>query len=204
MNSLNKKSAEEWLSQEEKDIQQILQQLDKLPDFQSLRDHINELKNGLRLLQKTKNAALAKNVHSRAQHLHQLFEALAKEFGVVETQSAQAEQINKHITQEYILCAIEYQGHVHKIFLPKKGFVFGRAIAPYIITEFSRAIFNGRLTHGTIQAQNVSGADYKYNATIIQGNDRNATYTIPLGIKVQFTSPSGYMMQVQFSEIANN
>jgi hypothetical protein len=106
MSFLEKRSADEWLALEEKEISTIIAQLDQFPKInKSLSGQINEFKNGLRALSlmkgKPKAVKLVENIHKRAEHLSKLLSDLNNIFVLITEESERLAKMEAHFAMNY-------------------------------------------------------------------------------------------------------
>ncbi len=134
-NFLKKKNAEDWAKLRDKEIDDILGEIDPLAKkIGSLKDHIAEFSNAVRILKKNKKDTLVQNVHLRASHLSGVIKDLKKEFGDLQGDVLDFEKIDKYIKSNFFTINISSSYHqdfnIH--FNKNEGVIIGRGNVPVI------------------------------------------------------------------------
>lgn len=184
MDFLNKKSADDWARLEDKEIDKILKEIELMPDLESLKDHVNEFKNGLKALKKNKKESLAKNVHARAEHLHKVFSELSKEFGTIDKESVKAEKMEAHLNKNFFEIQIATKKGMFFLNVKKnQEFILGRSTVKSLSRYFSRNLFEGIIKNSSVLL-NYKGSN---PCTLIVGGKTynfKTTYSDPVKIPV--------------------
>jgi hypothetical protein len=144
MDYLKKTDADEWFNLEDKQINEILEKLDKIPDLTSLRDQLYEFKNALSLLKKSRKPSLAENVHHRARYLVPTLESMKNQFEELYKKSAKLSEIDEFFVNKFLIVdAILSNRNKYSFFVEKKqDFVIGRTNIPGLSNYVSRALLN--------------------------------------------------------------
>ena len=134
-----KRSAEEWLQLEEREIEDVVKSIDTLPSLGALEREVKELRNGLVVLKKNRKPALAANIQARAQNLHRTFSDLVKRFDHIKEESGRITQMERDLVENFVQAIVTTERGTYVFHFRKKTpFRIGRNNVPELPDFVSR------------------------------------------------------------------
>lgn len=160
---LKKDDPNVWKQLKKREIEKIVADLDDLPDLVGLSYQVNEFKNSMKLLKKGKvKESVIKNIHARAQALDTVFQKLQKVFKDVRKESAEVQEIEKFINENFLVLEVNCKGGKFSThFSSDDDFVLGTVSIPILPqTDFFFEMFRLTFKKGKIILKQVGIAHF--------------------------------------------